>query len=92
MTKIAIIVGSTRQGRQSHRLAKWVAKHLGEKADVEVLDLVDYPMPFLDEAISPRYNPDRQIPAEAQPWLKKLESSRPGEWGHTCFVRIRNMD
>ena len=25
-------------------------------------------------------------------WLKKLESSRPGEWGHTCYVRIRNMD
>lgn len=72
MTKIAIIVGSTRQGRQSHRLAKWVAKHLGEKADVEVLDLIDYPMPFLDEAISPRYNPDRKPEPTTKKWLDKV--------------------
>lgn len=72
MTKIAIIVGSTRQGRQSDRLAKWVAKHLGEKTDVEILDLVDYPMPFLDEAISPRYNPDRKPEPTTKKWLDKV--------------------
>lgn len=72
MTKIAIIVGSTRQGRQSHRLAKWVANHLGKKADVEVLDLIDYPMPFLDEAISPRYNPDRKPEPTTKKWLDKV--------------------
>lgn len=72
MTKIAIVVGSTRQGRQTHRLAAWVAKHVGEKADAEVLDLRDYPIPFLDEAISPRYNPERKPDVETQKWLDKI--------------------
>lgn len=72
MTKIAIIVGSTRQGRQTHKLAKWVANDLGKKADVEILDLVDYPMPFLDEPISPRYNPERKPEPTTKKWLDKV--------------------
>jgi NAD(P)H-dependent FMN reductase len=72
MAKIAIIVGSTRQGRQSHKLAQWVANDLGKKADVEILDLVDYPMPFLDEAISPRYNPNRSPEPTTKKWLDKV--------------------
>ncbi|MDB5176426.1 MAG: putative flavoprotein [Candidatus Saccharibacteria bacterium] len=72
MTKIAVIVGSTREGRQSHKLAKWVAKDLEQKVDVEVLDLVDYPIPFLYEAISPRYNPERKTDEQTQKWLDKV--------------------
>jgi NAD(P)H-dependent FMN reductase len=72
MTKIAVIIGSTRQGRQSHRLANWVAKNIEGKADVEVLDLRDYPMPFIDEAISPRYNPDRKTDEQTQKWLDAI--------------------
>ena len=72
MTKIAVVVGSTRQGRQSDKLAKWVAKDLDGKADVEILDLRDFPIPFLDEAISPRYNPDRQPDAETKKWIDKV--------------------
>lgn len=72
MTKIAVIVGSTRQGRQSDRLATWAANELGKHADVEVLDLRDYPMPFLDEPISPRYNPERQPDPEVKKWLDKV--------------------
>ena len=69
MSKIAIIVGSTRQGRQTDKLAKWAAQELEKLADVEVLDLRDYPIPFLDEAISPRYNPDRQPDEQTKKWL-----------------------
>ena len=72
MTKIAVIVGSTREGRQSDRLAKWVAKDIAKSADVEVLDLRDYPMDFFDEAISPRYNPERKADAKTQKWLDKV--------------------
>jgi len=72
MTKIAVIVGSTRQGRVSDKLAKWVAQEVSKVADAEVLDLRDYPMPFLDEAISPRYNPERKTDAETQKWLDKV--------------------
>jgi len=69
MTKIAVVIGSTREGRQSHKLAAWVAANIEDKADVEVLDLRDFPIPFLDEAVSPRYNPERKPDAETQKWL-----------------------
>lgn len=72
MTKIAVIVGSTREGRQSDKLAAWAAKEIAKKAEVEVLDLRDYPMPFMEEAISPRYNPERQPTAEVKKWLDKV--------------------
>jgi NAD(P)H-dependent FMN reductase len=72
MTKIAVVVGSTRQGRQTDKLAKWVAKDLEGKADAEVLDLRDYPIPFLDDAISPRFNADRQLDEVTRRWLDKI--------------------
>jgi NAD(P)H-dependent FMN reductase len=53
-------------------LAKWVANELGKHADVEVLDLLDYPMPFLNEPMSPRYNSDRQPTPEVKKWLDKV--------------------
>jgi NAD(P)H-dependent FMN reductase len=31
-------------------------------------------MPFFDEAISPRYNPNREVDPAVQPWLKKMAS------------------
>ncbi len=72
MTKIAVIVGSTREGRMTDKLATWAAKEVAKKAEVEVLDLRDYPMPFFDEAISPRYNPQRQAEPAVQKWLDKI--------------------
>ena len=69
MTKIAVVIGSTRQCRQSHKLAAWVAANIKDQADVEVLDLRDFPIPFIDEAISPRYNPERKTDEQTQKWL-----------------------
>src|SRR4051812_39646745 len=72
MTKIAVIVGSTREGRVSDKLAKWVAAEAEKLAEVEVLDLRDYPMPFFDEPGSPRYNPGRAPAPEVTKWLDKV--------------------
>lgn len=72
--KLQVIVGSTRPGRVTDTVAAWVAATAKELPDtkVEVVDLEDYPMPFLDEPISPQYNPDRKPNAGADKWLKKL--------------------
>ena len=72
--KLGIIVGSTRQGRQTAKVGAWVATAAQqvEGAEVEVLDLVDYPMPFFDEAISPRYNQNRDPHPDVQKFLDKL--------------------
>lgn len=73
--KLAIIIGTTRQGRKTEQQAKWAfntAKAL-EGVDAELIDLRDYSMPFFDEPVSPRYNPDRKIDPSVKPWLAKLE-------------------
>src|SRR4051794_34530320 len=53
--KIAIILGSTRPGRNGKAVADWVlAKAAGRTgADYELIDLADHPLPHLDDAIPP---------------------------------------
>jgi NAD(P)H-dependent FMN reductase len=52
---IAVIIGSTRQGRFSHKAAAWIAYELGKLPDVAVslLDLRDHPLPFFDSPAAP---------------------------------------
>ncbi len=70
--KIAIIVGSTREGRFADHPAKWIREHAASRGDIEVelIDLRDYPMPFFDEPSSPLYVPSRN--EVAQRWQKKV--------------------
>ncbi len=53
MTKIAIVVGSTRPGRYSRRVAEWVLAEGSQRGDAqfELVDLADHPLPLLDEPI-----------------------------------------
>lgn len=53
MTKIGIILGSTRPGRNGEAVARWVLEQAQSRgdADYELVDLADYPLPHLDEAI-----------------------------------------
>jgi NAD(P)H-dependent FMN reductase len=55
MTIIPIIVGSTREGRFSEKVAKWVFDELKTRKEVEtrLLDLREFPMPFFDQAVPP---------------------------------------
>lgn len=74
MTKVAVIVGTTRRARQTPKQAAWVAKALETREGVEVsiLDLADYELPFFDEPVSPRYNPERQVEGSVKAWLDAL--------------------
>lgn len=75
--KLAVIIGTTRLGRQTEKQALWVVNTAAQLEDVEVelIDLNDYPMPFFAEPASPRYNPAREIDAVAQKWLARLEAA-----------------
>jgi NAD(P)H-dependent FMN reductase len=75
--KLQVIVGSTRPGRVSDRVARWVAKEAQNLPDteVEVVDLMDYPLPMLDEPISPQYNPERKPNEVAAKWLQKTSEA-----------------
>ncbi len=72
MTNIAVVIGSTREGRSTDRLAAWVAEEVKKHAEVDVLDLRDYPLPFFDETVSPRYNPERTPEPAVKKWLDKI--------------------
>lgn len=72
--KLIVVLGSTRPSRISERIAKWVAAEAVNMLDtqVDLIDLKDYPMPFFDEPISPRYNPDRKPGEVVQKWMTKI--------------------
>jgi NAD(P)H-dependent FMN reductase len=72
--KLAIVIGATRPNRQTAKEANWVFNTAKQLKDVEAeeVDLRDYPMPFFNEPISPRYNPERKIEPAIKKWLDKI--------------------
>jgi len=53
MIRVAIILGSTRPGRNGEAVANWVYEVAKKRDDAEydLVDLKDYPLPHLDEAL-----------------------------------------
>jgi NAD(P)H-dependent FMN reductase len=53
MTKIGIILGSTRPGRNGEAVATWVLEQAKKRGDAEydLLDLKDFNLPLLDEPV-----------------------------------------
>jgi NAD(P)H-dependent FMN reductase len=55
MTRIGIIIGSTRPGRNGEAVARWVYDQAIKRddAEFELVDLLDFHLPHLDEAMPP---------------------------------------
>jgi NAD(P)H-dependent FMN reductase len=55
MIKIAIILGSTRPGRNGEAVAKWVYEVAQKRSDAafELVDIKDFNLPLLDEPVPP---------------------------------------
>ncbi|ALG10380.1 NADPH-dependent FMN reductase [Kibdelosporangium phytohabitans] len=55
MTKIAIILGSTRPGRAGERVAQWVLTQARQRGDAEydLIDLAELDLPQIDEPFPP---------------------------------------
>jgi NAD(P)H-dependent FMN reductase len=70
--KIAVIIGSVRPTRAGDKPAKWIAelaKQTGD-FDVELVDLIDYPLPLFDAPASDLWAPTPN--AVAAKWQAKL--------------------
>lgn len=72
--KIAIILGSTRPGRNGKAVADWVLEKAKARsnADYELIDLVDYPLPHLDEAMPPALG--QYTGEHTKAWAEKIGS------------------
>jgi NAD(P)H-dependent FMN reductase len=55
MIKVAVIIGSTRPGRKGEAVGKWVFDVAKKRSDAayELVDVKDFNLPLLDEAIPP---------------------------------------
>lgn len=75
--KIAVITGSVRQGRVSNHLAQAVVQRAKEIEGVEVtqIDLKELALPMFDEAVSPKYNSNRELIGPAKQWLEALSEA-----------------
>lgn len=91
---IAVIVGTTRQGRVTPRLAQWVMRAANERTDAEfsLLDLKDFSLPMLDEA---PWQDDRRLTEGAIRWLDGLRAADgilivTAEYNHTIPAVLKN--
>jgi NAD(P)H-dependent FMN reductase len=81
--KLQIVIGSTRKGRRSLQFSKWIASAAQElkNVEVEMVDLIDFDLPLFNEAVSPRYNPDRKVEGDVKKFLDKLAEA-------DCYVFV----
>lgn len=72
--KIAVVIGSTRPGRNGKVVADWVMTQAAGRtnAEYELLDLADYPLPHLDEAVSAKAGPDLYSKDHTRAWARKI--------------------
>ena len=59
--KIAVIIGTIREGRFGDRPAQWIFELAAARADMtaEIVDLRDYPLPLFDAPVPPSVEPPK---------------------------------
>ena len=73
MSKLAVITGSTRPGRFNIQPAQWIFEQAQQKGlDVELVDLADWNLPFLDEDKTPLHHQYEQD--HTKKWATKIGS------------------
>jgi NAD(P)H-dependent FMN reductase len=74
MTRIGIILGSTRPNRNGEQVARWVYDIASQRTDAEfeLVDLRDYPLPHLDEPLPPSMGQYQN--EHTRQWAEKIAS------------------
>jgi NAD(P)H-dependent FMN reductase len=74
VTRIGIILGSTRPNRNGEQVAKWVLELASARddAEFELVDLRDYPLPHLDEPMPPSFG--QYANDHTKEWAAKIAS------------------
>lgn len=95
MTRIAIIIGSTRPNRVGPAVAAWVDENTRDRTDAEfeLVDIADYDLPLLDEEHPPamgKYQNDH-----TKVWAEKIASFDgfifvTPEYNHSVPAALKN--
>lgn len=75
--KLAVIIGSTRQNRQTPRMARWIetaARQQLKDVEVELLDLKNYNLPLIDEPKPPQAG-GRTLSNNVKKWNDDMASA-----------------
>jgi NAD(P)H-dependent FMN reductase len=95
MTRIGIILGSTRPGRNGEAVARWVAEVAAQRTDAEfeLVDLLDYKLPHLDESLPPALGQYSQ--PHTRRWADKIASfdgyvMLTPEYNHSTSGALKN--
>ena len=74
MLKVAIILGSTRPGRNGEAVAQWVYGLAKQRTDAEfdLVDIKDFNLPLLDEPLPPSLG--RYTKEHTKAWSEKIAS------------------
>src|SRR5438445_1682463 len=74
MIKIAIILGSTRPGRNGEAVAKWVYEIAQKRSDAEfeLVDIKDFNLPLLDEPVPPSMG--QYSKSHTKTWAAKIDT------------------
>ncbi|MEV5652110.1 NAD(P)H-dependent oxidoreductase [Nocardia sp. NPDC052254] len=72
MTRIGIILGSTRPNRRGPQIARWVLDTASQRddAEFELIDLRDHPLPHFDEAVPPMFGPS--VHEHTRAWAERI--------------------
>ena len=95
MLKVAIIVGSTRPGRNGEAVARWVYEIAKKRTDAEfeLVDINDYDLPLLDEAVPPSMG--QYSKPHTKRWAAKIASFDgfvfvTPEYNHSTSAALKN--
>jgi NAD(P)H-dependent FMN reductase len=74
MLDIALIIGSTRPNRFADKVAAWVVNGSMDRIDlkIEVLDLRNYRLPFLEEPVPPSMTGGKYSNPVAEEWRRQI--------------------
>ena len=95
MTKISIIIGSTRPGRNGEQVAKWYYEIAKKRTDAEfeLIDIVDYDLPLLDEVLPAGWN--QYANEHTKKWAAKIGEFDgyvmvTPEYNHSTSAALKN--
>lgn len=99
MLDIAVIVGSTRPGRKADAVAKWVLGIAEDRGDArfELVDVADFALPLLDEAVPPAMAEGKYSKPHSLAWAVRIEKFDgyvfvSPEYNHgTVALRLRGL-